>query len=170
MPRKMKWTKALLIAMLLLVPFAALAGVSIDAYRQLPKTFPAGESLPTEQITGATAADALTFDTPIANRAQAAKSNQTVVCEVDFSGAAADTVVVYFVPYHIDASSVVSRLPGLQVVTATAGPGTDAALDNIAPAIFFEVPAGCTHYEIRHGLPSAGNVDLFWIAYSVDPE
>lgn len=153
-------------ALLLLLPVIVLAGVALDGFKPLAKN----STLPTQQITGATLTDALTFDTPIANRRQVTAGNTTVCVEADLSGSAGDTVVIFFIPYHFDGVSTVTRLPGMQTATATAGTGTDAALDSVAPAVFFEIPSGATDYEIRHAAPSAGNVDITWTAYSVDPE
>ena len=164
--------KLAMAGVLILAPVMAWAGVNMDAYPQFPgNATVAASTLPSEQITGATLTDALTFDTPIANRRQIAAGHTTVCVEADLSGAAADTVVVWFIPYHVSTDGLtVTRMAGAQNVTATAGTPTDAAGDNIAPAIFFEIPSGCTHYEIRHEAPSSGNVDLFWVAYSADPE
>ena len=136
-----------------------------DAYPAIETT-----DLPTQQISGATTADALTVDTALSGRRQRTGGNTTVCVEVDFSGAAADTCVVSFIPWHVSGADAATRLPGIQTVTATAGTFTDAAGDNVAPAIFFEIPSGANYYEIRHAAPSAGNVDLTWVAYSASPQ
>ena len=151
---------------LLLLPVIAWAGINLDGYASLTPA----DTPPVEQIAGVASADALTIDTPIANRRQITAGNTTVCVQVDFSGASGDTLVVTFIPYHVSTSSTVTRMPGLQTATATAGTYTDAAGDNVAPALFFEIPSGATDYEIRHAQPSAGNVDLNWIAYSADPQ
>jgi len=250
-------TRIICAALLLVaIPVVVWAGINMDAYAELPSR---NATLPSEQVTDARTADSLTYTTAIADRNQAAKSNVTVCVEADLSGAAGDTVAITFIPQHVSSTGTVTKLPGVQTVTATAGTGVDAdaatqitaaggrtftfaeatplgdtltastgsfitdgylvgmtlaiassssndgdyliaavtALvitidtaddfaaegpvsatmtvdatgDSICPAIFFEVPSGCTHYEIRHAAPSAAgtNVDITWIAYSVDP-
>jgi len=45
--------------------------------------------------------------------------------------------------------------------SGTAGAYVDAAGDNVAPLLYFDL-SGATTYEIRHAAPSVGNVDLTW--------
>lgn len=156
---------ALLFVLIACLPLVVLAGIDMETYREIPTN----GTLPSENVTGATSAAALTVDTPSATYRGTVAGNTTVCVQADLSGSAGDTVAITFIPYHFDGSSTYTRLPGLQTVTVTAGAFTDAAGDNICPAAFFEVPAGATHYEIRHAAPSAGNVDLTWIAYGVNP-
>jgi hypothetical protein len=156
-----------MLVMLALIPVVAWAGVNLDGYGQLTPV----DTPPTAQVSAQSGADAVTVDTPISNRRQITAGNTTVCVEPSLSGSSGDTVVVSFIPYHVDdTGAVITRMPGLQTATATAGTFTNAAGDNVAPALFFEVPSGCTHYEIRHAAPSAGNVTLTWIAYSADPQ
>lgn len=247
-----------IVAALALFPLVAWAGISMDAYSELPGK---NATLPSEQVTNATGADSTVLNTPITSpsvRRQACGGNTTVCAEADLSGAAGDTVVLTFVPYHVSNTGTVTRLNGMQTVTATAGSNTDVAPatqitaaggrtitfaentpandtvtassgsfvtdgyeagmtlavassssndgdylissvtalvimiaaaddfaaegplsatttldasgDNVCPALFFEIPSGCNFYEIRHAAPSAGNVDITWSAYGVDPQ
>ena len=164
--RMMALTSSIALALILLAGAVAWAGVNHDGYPRIKRN----ATPPSEQLTGKTLTDSLAFDTPITGRMQATVGNTTVCVQADLSGAAADTVLVYFVPFFTNSAGTITRLPGLQSATATAGAGTDAASDSVCNALFFEIPSGATHYEIRHAAPSAGNVDLKWIAYSASPQ
>lgn len=122
-----------------------------------------------QKITDATAAESLDGSTLIPGRAQETKGNPTVIVNVDFSGAAADTVVVYCLLYNKDAAGALEWTRAYQKLTATAGDILDAAGDNAAPSLYFDT-SSVSHYEIRHDLPSAGNVDLVWWTFGVSPE
>jgi len=119
---------------------------------------------PSEVITDATGADSTTATTKIASRAKATVDNPTAAVSVDFSGSAGDTVVVSCLLYQSTDYGTTLTFIGLSTATATAGAYVDAAGDNIAPLLFFDL-SGATHYEIRHAAPSAGNVDLTWWSF-----
>ena len=149
-------------ALVLLLGSVAWAGANWEAYKGL-------KTAPTEQVSAEASGDAVTADTPITAHRQATRGNTTVCVEATLSGSAGDTVAITFIPYHIAGDGTVTRLPGLQTTTATAGAYTATDSDNICPGVFFEIPSGATHYEVRKAAPSAGNVSMTWVAYSVDP-
>lgn len=148
---KPKLVAACALVALCCAPFAL---AEVDSYREL-------KSAPSEVIANATAADSITATTVITDRMRSSNSNTTVAVSVDFSGTAGDTVVVSCLLFQ-DGTFI-----GVQTATATAGSYVDAAGDNVAPLLFFDL-GGASTYEIRHAAPSVGNVDLTWWAYGAE--
>lgn len=142
MTNRISWATCLVLSLAIGVYVYA----DVESYKEF-------RAVPAEVITGATGADSTTATTVIAGRARNSNSNTTVAVSVDFSGAAADTLVVSCLLFQE------GTFLGLQTATATAGAYVDAAGDNLSPLLFFDL-GGASQYEIRHAVPSAGNVDL----------
>jgi hypothetical protein len=113
---------------------------------------------PSELVTNGSG-DSLTIGTtPLAGRSLAVKSNPVCFARVDFSGAAADTVILYCNLWFKKGSTWTYL--GSHQATVTAGAVVDATGDNVGTGVAFFDTSAANYVELRIAAPSAGTADV----------
>lgn len=147
--------KAYGISAALVVAFALVAWASPDAIER----YEGLQAVPAEIIVNDTG-DTLTIGTtPDAGRYIAVNGNPNAYARVDFSGAAADTVIVYCNLWMKLGRTTWTYL-GTYQLTVTAGAVVDANGDNVGTDIAIFDTSAATYVEFRIAAPSAGNADV----------
>ncbi len=113
---------------------------------------------PTE-LTVNNAGDSLIIGaTPLANREVRTRGNPIVYVRVDFSGAAADTLIVYC-NFWLKSGATWTYL-GTAQATVTAGAVVDATGDNVGQSLALFDTGAANYVEVRGPAASAGTFDL----------